>query len=73
MYRIRDEQSLILRDLNLQLDRKTSDLERVHKERSETVNALNEKVANLQDLTKHNQDTYTKRRDTDNLMLNSLS
>ena len=51
----------MIRDLNSQIEKKTAELEKSQREKSDALGNLNEKIISLQEVTKHNQDTYTKR------------
>jgi len=59
--RLREEHNIVIRDLNSQIEKKTAELEKSQREKSDALGNLNEKIISLQEVTKHNQDTYTKR------------
>lgn len=57
---MRDEQNYSVRDLNSQIEKKNAELERIQKERGDALTSLNDKVASLQEITKNNQETYSR-------------
>lgn len=59
--RLREEQNIAIRELNSQIEKKNVELDKAQREKSDALGNLNEKIISLQELTKHNQDTYTKR------------
>jgi len=48
--------------LNSQIEKKNSELDKAQREKSDALGNLSEKIISLQELTKHNQETYTKRK-----------
>jgi len=58
--RLREEHNIAIRELNSQIEKKTAELEKSQREKSDALGNLNEKMVSLQEVTKHNQDTYTK-------------
>lgn len=61
MLRLREEHNFTIRNLNSQIEKKNSELDRMQREKGDILSSLNEKVISLQDLTRNNQDTYSKR------------
>jgi hypothetical protein len=59
---MKEENNFLLKDLATQLEKKNAEIERLKKEKTESVNSLTNKTANLQDVIRNLQDMNDQRK-----------
>lgn len=62
MSRMKEEHNFLLKDLATQLEKRTGEIDRLKKEKSESLTSLSSKASNLQEVIRNLQDMNDQRK-----------